>query len=194
MDDIDAHVLRYKECYSSGVLDPTKHARLVGELESIVTDAHIPKQMVYTKLSDFCGEEERCWVRALRKLPLSENGGLVYSGACGDVGVKMFALAGCFLRNFVRAQVFTIQEVIEVYKKGGTVDATVLLIPNFFYRQSSGGRVPDWQTSLILGMLYSRYAKGQQTVIYVEDMRALSDDYGAPFKSHITNHFKNIID
>jgi len=186
------HVAKYPECYASKVLSPEKHYRLVSELEHIASDANIPKHLIYSKAADFCNTDELQWVRDYPSLPMGSDGGICYVGGCGDIGVRMFAMAGVLLRNFIRARVFTVQEVLAAEKSNNPIIATALLIPNFYYTSKSGGKIPDWQVSMLLGLLYSRYANSCKTIIYVEDLNRLKADYGEPFYSHITTHFKII--
>jgi len=178
--------------YASGVLTKEKHSRLVSNISNVADDANIPTTMIAKPASEFCGEEELNWIRAYKHLEDSEDAGLCYVGNGGDIGVRMFAVAGAFLRNYIRARVFTLQDVIESYKGSKPLEASVLLIPNFFLRTTSGGKIPEWQLGLVLGMLYQRYSYGNKTVIYVEDLEQLGGAYGNPMKEHIERHFKII--
>jgi len=178
--------------FESEVLDPDKHTRLAGEIKTIACAAGIPDVMIYTSARDFCKDSDIEWAKNYNHLDMSENGGLVYTKGCTDVGVRMFALAGAFIRNFISPVVMTVQEVISVYKANNEVSDSVLLIPNFYLSKSSGGDIPTWQSSMLLGMLLARYAEGKKTILYIENMKAMEADYGTMFSDHVKTHFKII--
>ena len=189
LNDIPKPLRKY---FESGLLRPEVHLRLVGDIQTIASAAGIPPISIYTPASDHCSQDEIDWLVDYKHLEIGESGGLLYTGDCTDVGVRLFTMAGALIRNFISPRFMTVQEVIEVYKKGGEVEAAVLLIPNFYLGKKSGGDIPSWQTSMLMGMLLSRYAKGKKTIMYVEDVNAMEGDYGSAFASHLTCHFKQI--
>ena len=98
-------------------------------------------------------------------------------------------MAAACLRNYISAKVMTVQEVISALKVDEIPSATVLFIPNFHFGQSNAGKVPQWQISLLLGILYQRQKEGLQTVTYVSDMDAMAQEYGPSIATHIADNF-----
>ena len=104
----------------------------------------------------------------------------------------MMGVAGACLRNFVEAKVMTIQELLSDLKAGDPPDVTVLLVPNFFIEKSEGGKIADWHIAELLGVLYARVAKGQQTFLYVSNFDSLRKTYGEPIALHLQNNLRAI--
>jgi hypothetical protein len=102
--------------YATGVLDKEVHDRLVADLGTYTRDAGIQPQWVWTKLSKTCGPTEMDYVRKFR---FHQDAGAVHglcyvreSGSDADVEEHMSAIAGAFLRNFIRARVMTVHRVL----------------------------------------------------------------------------------
>lgn len=183
------------EAIQRGIIDPEYHARLIADINRHARTAGIPPKFIVSKLSDFCTPPEIEWVRNLN---LGKDNGMVYVGkiptpahrtSAVAMEDKMSAIAGACLRNFTSAQVMSVQEVLALLKTDDMPTPTVLLIPNFCLDQGSGGTLPAWQISSLLGMLYSRLSKNLQTVLYVSSEKALVTSYGEPFWTHITAHY-----
>ncbi len=180
------------QAYESGVLDPSVHGRLVANLEGYARRANIMEPMILHKMSQFdCSKEEIQYVKTLRSAAQKGLYGLVYHGKeTKPVMTRMMAVAGACLRNFLDAKVMTIQELLADIKAGEPPDATALLVPNFFIERAEGGRIADWHIAELLGVLYARMARGQQTFLYVSDFDALRKTYGDPIASHLQTHFR----
>lgn len=181
--------------YASGVLQKAHHERLVAGIDGFARDAGIQPKWIWTKLSDVCGPEE---VEYVRKFKFHQVGGEVH-GLCFlrkskdvDVSPRMAALAGALVRNFVRARVMTLGTVLDIMAAGDPVDATALLIPNFFTPKAEGGTIATWQVSALYDLLVGRGSQGLQTVISVSNVAQLSEEYGNAFAVLVRNHFKVI--
>jgi hypothetical protein len=183
------------KAYESGVLVPSVHSRLVQNMEQFARKANISESHVLYKMSQFsCTKPEIEYVKSIKRQEAEGNYGLVYLGKeTKPVLTRMMAVAGACLRNFVDAKVSTIQEVFLDLKNGTPPDeVTVLLIPNFFMNRADGGKVAEWHIADLLGLLYTRMAKGKQTFVYVSDLTALAKAYGEPMATHLSNNFTAI--
>jgi len=183
------------QAYSTGILKPEVHGRLIANLEGYARRANILEAMVLHKMSDFaCLPPEIDYVKKIRRQADSGNYGLVYVGKeTLPVLTRMMGVAGACLRNFVEAKVITLQELLSDIKEAKPPEATVLLIPNFFVAKSEGGKIADWHIAELLGLLYARMASGKQTFLYVSEFEALRKTYGDPIASHLQNNFKSVI-
>lgn len=188
MDD-KKHKAKYKAYYKPGLLDPEFHQKLVENIDRICSMGRIPALYVYgVPLSKYCDEADRKYVEGFRSWKKKGVAGMAYVGGVPHIADRMMAIAGALTRNYVEAQVMTIQEVIQSVKDNNTPTSTCLLIPNFYLPKDQGGSIPDWQVSMVMAMLMERFAQGVQTVIYVQDLNKLERDYGRPMLEFIRDH------
>ena len=181
------------QSYETGVLDPAVHGRLLQNLGLYARRANIPETMILHKMSQFdCSSDEIDYVRAIKRQAAAGHYGLVYTGDGSTVLTRMMGVAGACVRNFVDAKLMTIQELLAKIKEGDVPDASVLLVPNFFIAKSEGGHIAAWNIAELLGVLFARMAKGQQTFLYVSDFKALRMTYGEAIADHLENHFVKI--
>lgn len=180
--------------YATGVLVKEHHDRLVANLDEFARDAGIQPKWVWTKLADVCGPDEIEYFRAYRRHRAGgEVQGLIYLRGTpeADPEARMAALAGAFVRNFVRARVMTLATVMDQVKAGG-VDATVLLIPNFCLSPKEGGVVAKWQTQILYDLLLQRSQSSQQTILYATDVKELEAQYGSALARFIERHYEPV--
>lgn len=182
------------QAYATGVLIPEVHSRLAQNLEHFARRANIYESHVLNKMSKFsCSLPEISYVKSVRRQYESGLYGLMYSGKENSpVLTRMMAVAGACLRNFVDAKVVTLQELLADLKDGNPPDVSVLLIPNFFIAKENGGKIAEWHIAELLGLLYARMARKQQTFVYVSDFQALVKTYGEPMGLHLAQHFLEI--
>lgn len=182
------------QAYDSGVLNPGVHSRLVQNLDQFARRANILDSMILNKMSTFaCTKAEIDYMKSIKRMCDKGVYGMVYHGKeTSPVTTRMMAVAGACLRNFVDAKVVTLQELLSDIKEGNPPDVSVLLIPNFFINRADGGKIAEWHIAELLGLLYSRMTKGQQTFLYVSDFDSLRKTYGDPMASHLQNHFRSI--
>lgn len=178
----------------SGVLDREVHARLIVDLDQIARGAHVPKNLIHTPLATYCSEAE---VDYVRRWPTHAGAGIAGLAIVGrkaetPVPMRMMAMAGACLRNFIDAKVMTVQEVLACLKKGAMPTPTALFIPNFYVGKEQGGNLGSWQVAELLGLLMERQASQQQTIVYVEDLTDMAVHYGEMFKAHVEHHFERI--
>lgn len=176
--------------YETGVLDRHVHARLVADITNIARDAAIQAKWIWMPLADTVSPTEVDWVKKFHLHTAQGKTGFCLVGeAKVSVEDRMSAIAGALLRNFVRARVFTIGQLLERTADRDTTSATCLLVPNFFLGKAQGGHIPDWKVSLVYDLLLERHLSGRQTVIYVASMKALAVEYGAAIAKHINTNF-----
>lgn len=174
--------------YDSGVLDPAVHDRLVKDLGSYAEDAGVPPEMIWTSMKEYCDSEEIEWVKGYQRVRYSLQPGFAYVGKMYPaVDLRMMAMAGAFVRNFVNARVMSLQNVLTHTRTGG-IAASVLLIPNF-YTGKSGGTLPAWQVGLIGDLLVHRASHQLVTVVCVDSWKGLQADYGAVIYRHVKERF-----
>src|SRR5271166_2149180 len=167
--------------YASGVLDEAQHARLVQDIARYAKDAGIQPRWIASRMGDVCSPKE---LEYARKLNTHRAGGQI-DGLCyfqettkADPLAHMNAMAGALVRNFVRARVMTLGTVFDHLAKGGKVEASLLLIPNFCLSKDEGGSIAPWQAQAMIDLLLQRSADGQQTVLYATDIAAVKAMYG----------------
>lgn len=176
-----------QEAFKMKLLDKDHHERLLLDLRRVATVAGIPPQFVWARLSDYCGKSVIHWVSEVRR---TESSGMVFVGAQEmPIEASMMAIAGACLRNYIDARVMPVQDVLQHLKDGDMPSPTILLIPNFFLEKKSGGDIPSWQISSLLGLLLSRMGRNQKTVINVWDMDMLGQIYGDTLKTHVETQY-----
>lgn len=183
------------EPYASGVLRRDVHERLVADIDSYAHDAGIKPACIWTPLAETCGEDEIDYARRFNKHRAEGKvAGLVYTGSNKmiEADLRMSALAGCLLRNFIRAQVRTVGQVVEGLKDGNEYDVSALLIPNLFLPKAEAGHLSPWQVSAVLDLLLTRQKVGLQTIVYVSDFVNLSKEYGVHFKTLFETHYQRV--
>lgn len=177
--------------FASGVLDPEVHARLVADIDNLSAVAGIQKRWISRPLAETCGPEEITWVRQFRRL---ERPWLAYVGQDAKLTVpdRMAAITGALTRNFVFAKLVQVNAWVEVLRDGEDIEASCLLVPNFFVDRAKGGAQPEWRVSLLLDALMDRYQRRRPTVLYVSDATLLGKEYGLGFARLIENAYTMI--
>lgn len=183
-----------EKAYATAVLNPEVHGRLVNDIENVAHRAGIPITMVWTSATEYCDEPELDYTRHLTQHALEGRYGLLYTGKKFGKGVtpismRMMALAGACVRNYIDARVMTVQDVLALVKKDVPLTCTVLLIPNFFLSKEQGGNIPSWQVSGLLSLLLNRMAAGLQTYVYIDDLSDMAAQYGEVFREHFATYF-----
>ena len=180
--------------YDNGVLDRGMHSRLAQNLQYFADRANIADVYILDKMSKFgCNDADIGYVRAIKRMAANKIFGLIYYGKeTVPVMPRMMGVAGACVRNFVDAKVMTVQHLLADLKVGNTPDTTVLCIPNFFIAKGEGGKIADWHVPELLGLLYARMARGQQTLMYDSEWQGLRNAYGDPLADHLKNQFKQI--
>lgn len=182
--------------YASKVLSKDHHERLVADLDQFACDANIQPHWIYTALPKELSPDVRKYLVNYRKLSAAGAlAGMCFTrkglhGLSSDV--VMSALAGCLVRNFIRARVMTMTNVVQAIADKNPPKVSCLLIPNFFYSSSEGGALASWQVSAVYDLLIARRVAGHQTLIYVSDMAMLGKEYGLAMQELVSTHFQII--
>lgn len=178
--------------YGSGALVPEVHDRLVADIDNFAKDAGIQKHWIATPLGDEVGPKELTYVKAFKRhLAEGDVSGLCYSGKAGITSIdqRMSLLAGCLVRNFVRARVMTLGDVLDHLHEKSLPELPCILIPNFFVSASEGGTIASWQVSALYDFLVGRQVQGLQTIIFASDPNLMGKEYGVAFSRLIGEHF-----
>lgn len=154
--------------WSTGILDPAKHSRLIENRFSVGRRAGLSEtnlKYIWEPLPDNVSSIERAWCKAI--ITGEPTGlGFRYSGNLKAVNRRMHALTGALLRNFVDASIMQTDELVTLGLTGGTVQATVLFIPDLGI---VGGNMPDSPKRALMGILGERARNGKFTVVYAPD-------------------------
>lgn len=177
--------------YASGVLKEAVHGRLVQDIANYARDAAIQPHWIWQALSPVqFTSEEISFIRRFRFHAGEGCSGLVYTGNHPELDPedRMSAIAGALLRNFVRARVATVNEVVADAERNEVPDVSALLIPNFF---AKGQEKPKWKVGTMLDVLLTRRQMGLQTILHVSDMHGMSVLYGDAMKRHLEKHYRH---
>jgi hypothetical protein len=177
--------------YESGVLDRTEHDRMVADIAKIARDANLRPEWIWARIEQHCTAGEIEWVR---RFPFHKSEGraglcLVGKHPAPAIEDRMSALAGTLVRNFVRARLMTVHQVIEAVDDGQPPEMSCLLVPNFFLGKIEGA-LPAWRLALLLDGLLNRKLRGLQTVLYVTDLVTLGKEYGMALRQHLEAHYQ----
>ncbi|MCL4743823.1 MAG: hypothetical protein KJZ83_00260 [Burkholderiaceae bacterium] len=182
--------------YASGVLDKNVHDRLVADIDNFARDAGVQPHWICSPLPPDVTKSEIGYLRKFRQHMASHGkvSGLCYTKKSGvdAIDQRMAAIAGCLVRNFIRARVMTLGSVLDTVAGQSMPQLTCLLIPNFFHPASDGGHIAAWQVSALYDLLLSRQIAGQQTIVYAPDLAALGKEYGMPMKNLIDQSFVKV--
>lgn len=172
------------------VIDPVRHERLLADLDGVLARAHIPKAALFESAAGVCTETELYWLTEYRRNAEIPRGFVLVGQPKPDKPApekKMMAICGALLRNYVDAQVLSLNSVLEAMDSDPP-DCTVLLIPNLYLKQG-GKTLPSWQMQRVYDLLLARLTSSQITCCYVESLEGLAADYGANLSSHLRDQY-----
>jgi hypothetical protein len=165
------------------VLDQSRHARLIADIDHICAIARVPRLYVETSMKQHCDAAEVEYVVNFR-LYRASVGGLVISEK-KNPDTRIMAICGAFVRNFIDARVYSLTDILEAVQDKDVPEPTVMLIPNLYVPS-----LPKWKSSLLYDVLLRRLTSNLPTVVAVESMMDLRKDYGETFFQHLTSHYK----
>lgn len=168
------------------MLDKVVHARLIQEIDEVARMAGVPRRYIENGAKDILSDSEIKWLRGLRTHHVTGQFGGVFEGR--QHVNEMMAMIGALTRNFIFAQLVTLNDLVEMLRENEPINATVLFVPSF-HRASSKGGVTPFQTNLLWGLLEDRMMMERQTVIGVQSIAQMRVDYGAHFGDLISNHY-----
>ena len=178
-----------------GVLDPERHHSFIQNRELIARDAGIPMPLLWKPLPDAISEAERSWMANYRKHRSEGYCGLLLTGEKPkpDPLTRIGAIAGCLSRNFIRARVFPLHEVLNTIGGGATLTASCLLIPDFVSDKKLDKAMPSFRVQHLTALLTERWSEdGLQTVLYAPSTDAIRKEYGSYVCDLVQNHYSEV--
>jgi hypothetical protein len=182
--------------YASGVLSPdnSSHAALVHDIDRYADDAGIAKRWFSAPLDHVMSPAEIEWCRTFkaRRKSGETTFNLCLTGADKSAAVHshMAAMAGVFVRNDIRARVFTVESLLAL---DVLPEASCLLIPNFYLGKELGVSNPKWKLDELYDLLTDRNVRDLPTVVYASDVQRLRAEYGAAFANLIASDYEEIV-
>ena len=165
------------------ILDPNVHARLIADAAHICEVAGVQQRYLGESMKSFCDVGEVDWVLNFKRYEAQGIPGLLIDGLVNPI-VRCQAIAAALLRNFTDARVMPLNAVTELVRSDDMPVPHVLLIPNFHV--SVGGESPvAWKTSLIFDLLLQRAALNKPTVLYVQNWKKMTTEYGPAITSFL---------
>lgn len=178
--------------FEGSALDKQVHARFALEIDKIADAAGIQREYITTPLSETCNDDEVEWVRRYKKHAAEDIFGLCLTGDAVAMSAHMSAIAGALLRNFIDAKVVTLHTLADPDQRPDLSDVSTLLVPNFFLTSASGGSLATWKVAEVYDLLLGRVMRKQQTVLYVENITALANEYGVAMMRLINQRYETI--
>lgn len=170
------------------------HARLIQDMEHICFTAGVAPKFVEHSMVGIAQEPEVEWFKKFNK-EKGEHSGLMFHGGT-DVQTRMMALCGALVRNFIDARLVTLASLVPLKEsKEASVDPmepTVLLVPNLHVKTHGGKPLAAWQIQILYDAMISRMTMNKQTVVFVESLESLGQDYGVLFRELLESHYKRI--
>ncbi len=161
--------------WSSGVLNPSDHLRLVMNIDSIASRAGLGeryKSLIWEPTApDLLSPMELQWAQAVVAYAKTHTWSMSKLGICYPAGTKhihdrMRQMVAKLLRNIVDARVLTIHEILAERKATGTVEGTAILCPDFIlpeYIQTFS----DWDRKELIAFIKDRAKDGLPTSVYL---------------------------
>lgn len=165
------------------VLDKSRHARLIQDIDHICAIARVPRLYVETSMKQHCDAAEIEYVVNFRVYRASVAGLVIAEKDNPDT--RCMAICGALVRNFIDARVYSVTDVLEAVQGQDVPEPTVMLIPNLYVPS-----LPKWKSSLLYDVFLRRLSGNLPTVVAVESMMNLRKDYGETFFQHLTSHYK----
>jgi hypothetical protein len=170
------------------VLDPEVHRQLIADLPEIARTAGIPPRYIQTSMTEFCDKPEIDWVRGYHEHVEKGHYGACFVGR--EHATQMMAMVGALTRNFVLAQLWTLNNLIDMLRTNEPINASVLFLPSFHVETKKGEGLTAFQKNLLWQCLEERMLAEKQTVIGVHSLQLIAQDYGAHFRQLLDNHYE----
>lgn len=176
-----------KEVTIKKVIDPIRHARLLAGIDGFAETAGIPAHFIHRSTREHLTDKEINW---LREYPthVKDGEGLLLTGIHDpDPATKMQSMTAAFLRNFIDARLMSVNTVLEILEGGKQPEGEVLLIPNL-HQTTYGKTFPAFKVQALYDLLLARLAAGKISVIYVQDLEKLEEEFGVLFAGHLKTY------
>jgi hypothetical protein len=178
----------------NGVLTPEKHERLIANRENFARDAGIPVELIWKALPPL-SEGEKDWLAHFKRHRSEGYCGLLITGESPAIDPlsRIGAMAGFLTRNFVRARVFSLLDVLSAVASNDTIVATCLLIPDFVADKKLDKSMPAWRIQQLTSLLTERWSESKlKTVLYAPSLDAVGKEYGSYVRNLIKNHYIHV--
>jgi hypothetical protein len=163
------------------VLDPIVHQRIIADMAHYCEVANVPRVFVQHSMKGYCKEGEIDWIRKFNVNLQNHVGGLLIEGT-DRVETRCMAITGALMRQFIDARIMSLNTIID--NPEDAVTPTVLVVPNL-YMKSFGKQLTAWQIQAVYDVLLNRRIKNRPSVLCVENIKAMEDNYGAMFTEHL---------
>lgn len=171
-----------------GVLESPKHDRLFLGIDGYAERAGIPKQAIWSALGPRVTPLEYKWVETFNSHSDTGLVGLLYTGEHEDVLLRMQAITGALIRNFIDAKMMTLSKVVDLENAGG-VEATVLVIPNFC-SSSKQTALTAWKAVMVSDLITARAAQGLPSIVYAPDLELVAQVYGPDVQALLNTKYE----
>ena len=168
------------------ILDRARHYRLIQQRHGIAQRAGLGAAFmsaIWEPLPPVVSRNQRQWlVNTIYKQPshLIVRGTGVYVAEC------FRALVGALIRNEIDARLMTVEEIVQIVMTDETLEADVLFVSDFAVLDEP--RTEPVKRKLT-GVIRQRINAGLPTVVYSNDLNAISKIYGLAFSQEISAHF-----
>ena len=178
------------EAVESGLLDPVKHSRIIGNIDVLAKRSRMPQQAVLVSLKDKWTKAQIKNLMKLRKLCGKGEGRGMYLVNDSEAVNKFQAVCGFLLRNFMDGVMIPAHEVILAKNREVVKDCQVLLIPDL-YREASGAGNAAWKADVVklISVIDTRRMLGKVTIIHIDNMVGLKQEMGEMFAKTLEDHF-----
>lgn len=178
------------EAFANKVLDPIKHRELILRVQHFADRAGIAPHYLWTPAIKL-GEDEIAYYKTCRR-GAEKMAGAVYFNR-HDIISRMAMVTGAFVRAFLDARMVMVREVVEAAEDGGSIDARILFIPNF-YMAHEFGRYEQKKVAALTDVLYSRAARGEPTIIHIDNQQKAETVFGERFAQFLASNYAQLGD
>lgn len=176
---------------TASILDDVKHARLIKDIDHIAETANIPAHVIHRSAVGFINSVETDWLRHFNAYRQQGRAGLVIAGEIDSPELKMMAITGALVRNFIDARFVTLNSLLTLAEDGDTPEPTVLVISNLYTTTTKARTaLQAFKIQSIYDILLRRMALNKPTVMYIENLEMCESAYGQLFTRHLKNHYK----
>lgn len=165
--------MKASDPWATGVLKPEYHDRLVANLTQIVQRSGLGpmnRHLIWTSAELNKAELQLCEgaVVATRNGGLWElpRIGICYTQNHAQAEQKMLEMTALLVRNFVDARCMSRADIVAERKANGTVDASVLMVPDFALPEYVE-TMPNWERAAMMEFVHERVRNQQPTCLFV---------------------------
>jgi len=171
------------------VLKAGVHDRLIKDIDHIASMSRVPASMIRTSSVSILTPSAISYLTAFRQLRSQGSANAYLTGKHKYSPEKvMMGMAAALIRNFIDARVCPLQNLLD---EGEGLGPSVLLIPNF-QNTFVGKPLASHQLQRLYSILLDRMVQEKVTVVYIENMAALEDQYGSAIAEFITENYRQL--